>query len=267
MLPYAEYLLGQGLSENTVADYQREVELALAWFQARGLDLASPLPSHIIDYVATRPKTPSVRAHIRSGLRYWWKLHGVNGYPEAVDVPTAAPMVCKALSVDETRRLAQAARGWWRPGTAVLVGMGLGLRNEEIAGMRWDGFTSDHSWYTCVGKGSKQRTVAVPPKLAVELDGRRNGTPWVFEGRFGGPVSHATIWNWVREVAAEADIQGRVFPHRLRHTFGATANDDTGDLRAVARAMGHARVQTTEGYTRTTEIALRKVASAIDRYL
>jgi len=55
-----------------------------------------------------------------------------------------------------------------------------------------------------------------------------------------------------------------VRPHELRHTALATALDRTKDLRAVMTFAGHARPETTAGYTRTTRKRLEAVVAAID---
>ena len=261
---YPEYLLGQGKTIKTLRDYQREVDLALLWFNARRLDLRTPTPSDLVDYADTRPNTPAVRAHLRSALRHYWKWQDTLGWPDAIRVPTPAPMVCKAHEPDDARAMVKTAIGWWREGTAVLAGAYLALRNEEIASMRWDGFDTGMGWYTLVGKGNRTRTLPVHPVLADELGGRQNGSLYVFEGRFTGHVTHAAIWNWVTKVAKEAGIEEHVFPHRLRHTALATANDNTGNLRAVQSFAGHARPETTSGYTRTTATRLREVSDSLD---
>lgn len=263
MLTYGEYLLGQGRSVKTVADYQREIDFALEWFQARGWDLAAALPSQLKEYQETRPNTPSVRAHLRSALVYWWDFVGVHGWPKAIDVPTPPPMECKAFSPKDAKRINRAAQGWWREGTAVLVGIHLGCRNEETCSMRWEWFDRELKWCTITGKGNKQRTVKVAKDLRRELEPYRQATGFVFEGRNGGPLSHGTLRLWLRKVADEAGVDERTFPHRLRHTFGATANDETRDLRAVQYAMGHARPETTSGYTRATAKRLKKVSKAV----
>ncbi len=261
---YPEYLLGQGKTVKTLRDYRREVDLALRWFDARRLDLRTPTPSDLVAYADTRPNTPAIRAHLRSALRHYWKWQDVTGWPDAIRVPTPAPMVCKALEPIDARAMVKTAIGWWREGTAVLAGAYLALRNEEIASMRWDGFDTDMGWYTLVGKGNRTRTLPVHPVLADELGGHENGSLYIFEGRFSGYVSHATISNWVTKVAVDAGIDEHVFPHRLRHTALATANDNTGNLRAVQSFAGHARPETTSGYTRTTATRLREVSDSLD---
>lgn len=260
---YADHLVGQGFKAKTVREYRREVEWAKAWFDARGLSLRTATPSQVAEYADTRPHTPGVRSHLRAALVHWWDWQGVDGWPKAIDVPSEGERICKALDPSDATAIVKTAMGWWRPGTAVLIGAYLGFRNEEIATLRWESFDRDLEWCRIVGKNSKQRTVAVPKPLADELAPRR-AKGYLFVGRTGGHVSHTAIWKWVRQVADAAGVEERVWPHRLRHTFAATANDNTGQLRAVMTAMGHSRPETTARYTRTTGDALRLVADSLD---
>lgn len=259
---FADYLVGQGMAPRTVREYVREVEGAIDWLESHGHNLVDAVPTVLRQYAATRPNTPSIRSHLRAGIVWWWRWQGVEGWPHAIEVPKQKPMVCQALEPDDMILVAKAARGWWRAGICVLLGMLLGLRNNEIRTLRWENFDPDMQWVEITGKGNRVRTVAVPDLLARELAPHQD-SGFVFEGRFGGYVSHQTINNWVKAVCDRAGLTEDVWPHRLRHTFGAEANDSTGDLRAVARAMGHARTTTTEGYTRTTATALRRVANAV----
>ena len=56
----------------------------------------------------------------------------------------------------------------------------------------------------------------------------------------------------------------RVTPHRLRHTALTTANDVTGDLRAVQDFAGHTDPAVTARYTRTSRDALSRAVMALD---
>ena len=112
VLPYDEYLLGRGLTEKTAIDYTREIRLASVWFDGQSIDMEVAVPSQLIAYAETRPNTPAVRAHLRSGLRYWWEWRGVRGWPDAIRVPANKPMICKALDDVDARALVKAARGW-----------------------------------------------------------------------------------------------------------------------------------------------------------
>lgn len=266
-LSFHEYLIAEGLALNTIRDYDRELEGAREWFTANGYDLAAPLPSQLAEYASTRPNTPSVRAHLRAALGWWWTWQEVPAWPKAIRVPAGRPMTCMALEPDEARDLVKTAMGWWREGIAILLMMYLGLRNQEVAGVRWDGFDADMAWYTLVGKGNRVRTIPVHPIVVSELAGNYNGGTYIFEGRQGrAHVSHGTIWNWVNQVTEAAGLDIKVWPHRLRHTALATMNDAIGDLRTVQTFAGHARPETTSGYTRTTAARLRTASDALDYF-
>ena len=172
-------------------------------------------------------------------------------------------MVCKALEEDEAHALTKTAVGWWPKGTAVLFGLYLALRREEIANAEWSRYDTEHGRYTVTGKGLVTATLPVHPVLADELAGIPRTGKWVFKGRWDGPVNPATIWTWTKEVAEAAGL-GHVITHQLRHTSLATANDRLGDLRAVQTFARHAKPETTAGYTRTTQLRLREVSDSLD---
>lgn len=263
---YVEYLAVVGLRPNTVRNYAREIRFLHEWCHQNGTTIKALALGDYEAYADTRPNTPGVRSHLRNALIRWWEWQELPVWPKLIAVPTQPEMVCKALEPVDVERLVKVAKGWYPEGVAVLVGIGLGVRNAEMRGLRWESFTADLSWVTVLGKGNKIRHEVVPDGLRVHLEPHR-GSGYLFKGRHGGAVSHATICNYVKRVAEAAGITERVWPHRLRHTFGAEANDRTGDIRAVAKSMGHSRLETTKGYTRTTEAALRKVAGAIDELL
>jgi integrase/recombinase XerC len=145
-----------------------------------------------------------------------------------------------------------------------LVGLFTGIRTSEIAGMEWTRFTGD-GWYQVMGKGLKQRLVPVAGELATHFRNIAHDDPrWVFPGSGRQPHVHrSTIWKWVQRVADEAGI-GPIAPHRMRHTFGATINDKTGDFRTTQELMGHSDPKTTALYTRATRRRMQDAIDALD---
>lgn len=138
----------------------------------------------------------------------------------------------------------------------------------EIARLRWEDFDDDAegrpAWVQVHGKGDRVAWVPVHPLLAIVLERWRRPEGWLFEGRDPArPVSAATIWAWVRQVAAEAGV-GLVPAHVLRHTCLAECNDRSGDLRTVQEIARHSRPETTAGYTRTTAARMAAVIAMID---
>ncbi|MDF1596932.1 MAG: tyrosine-type recombinase/integrase [Acidimicrobiia bacterium] len=262
---FREYLARDGLSIKTIRIYLYRLAQIEDWCKFIGSNINELTALELARYVDSTPNSTSTRRHIQSTLTRYWAMTGRTDPPVgAVRVPPKPYMVCRALEEDGARRLAQVAQGWWPQGTAVLMAMYLAMRREEIAEARWDRFDGNREWYTVQGKGSVVATLPVHPALRRELIGRQNGTAYVFEGLGARDhVAPGTVWTWVRQVAEEAGL-GTISPHVLRHTALATANDRTGNLRAVQTFARHARPETTAGYTRTTAARLQEVMFALD---
>ena len=265
---FREYLIGQGMALRTITAYTSYLRRCLVFCEDRGWDLRTLTPMQVAELAEAWPFSASGRRALRVTLGHYWDSQDrpINDQPrKAVRVPRRSRMYCRALDPDDAALLAKTARGWFPQGTAVLLGLYLALRREEIARARWDGFDRDFGWYTLTGaKGGQVATLPVHGLLADELRNRVTAFVYVFPGARGrAHVDPATIWNWTQEVALEAGIS-EIGVHQLRHTALATANDVTGDLRSVQTFARHADPATTSGYTRTTNTRLRAVVDALD---
>lgn len=261
---FIESMLADGKSRKTITIYLAPLRRAAA-----ALDLDTVRADELRTYAEALPLTRSSRAALRSALGAYWKSTGrTDGPVGAVRVPSKARMRCRALEDHDAAVLAVAARSRGDlKGLAVLIGLYTALRRNEIARLRWSD-VDETGWVTVVGKGDVTRTFPVHTSLAEAFASRRSqqrpsrrGHDFIFRGRWNGPVHPTTIWLWVREVAEEA---GLVVPtHVLRHTALATALDNCRDLRAVQELAGHARPETTAGYTRVTRRRLSEAVESI----
>lgn len=263
-----EALLGRGLSRKTVVCYLRAIRRPRAEL---GLETVSA--TDLSAWVDTNVKrVHPARALLRKALRAYWLASGRPTGPwMAVRVPRRPRMRCRALAATEGAFLASEAKRraleGTRKGLAVLFGLFAGLRRSEIAELRWSSISGD-GWLRVVGKGA-ERVLPLHPVLVEALtavrrgpSSRADGDPdFVFPGR-AGHASQQTVYLWVRDVGATAGV-GPVPCHVLRHTALATALDETGDLRAVQALAGHARPETTAGYTRVRSRRLVAAVSAI----
>ncbi len=261
-----EHWIAMGYAFTTMRLYLTAVRAADAWCSENGHRLRSLSPSAAAQLAQEVPNTWSSRRRLRSALTAYWEACGRRNAPvKAIRVPTKPRMQSRALEERVALELETAARlRNDRPGLAVLVGLYLGLRRAEIAGLQWSCFTDEFRWVTIVGKGNVTATLPVHPVLIAALQRLpRNGSAWVFPGRFGGSVTPTTVWEWVRNVAKDAKLDP-VAAHVLRHTCLTTANDVTRDLRAVQMFARHARPDTTAGYTRVNAKRMVSVMLALD---
>jgi integrase len=252
------------LAPTTVKHYEGAIVRAEHWIGDHGYTLDN-VPADVFEaYVALLPQTHSTLGVLyKALLRYWRAFPRKDAPLWAVRPPRKPTMVCRALEPEEASLLAEAARQeGGLMGAAVLIGLHQALRVSEIARLRWDDFTPD-GWMRVLGKGNLPATLPVHPAVTAALAKLGQDGEWVFPGRKrGGPVAPATIWHWVRLLAEQAGVKD-VTPHRLRHTSLSTAQDNTGNLRAVMAFARHARPETTMGYTRTTARQLTSVMEAI----
>ena len=262
---FEEYLVSIGLAANTIRNYVWRLRKAEALLAEIG---TTPLAADAFQLAAmseATPNTHSFRGQLRCTLKHYYEwMDRMNAPLRAVRVPPQPEMVNKSVEVDEAKRLVETAKGWWPQGTAVLFGMYLALRREEIAKAEWERFDTNLEWYTVTGKGDKTATIPVHPALRAELAPRR-GEGFIFPGRKNvrDHVEPTTIWTWTKQVGAEAGIEN-LRTHQLRHTSLTTALDNTENLRSVMKFARHTRPQTTTGYTRTTKEQLIRVSEALD---
>jgi integrase/recombinase XerD len=99
-------------------------------------------------------------------------------------------------------------------------------------------------------KGEKPRDVPTLSSLANELRlhvGERE-TGWLFRSRQGGHYSKRRVQQIVKDVAEEAGIQKRVYPHLLRHTVAQRLADEGMREELLQQFLGHEAPETTQRY-------------------
>jgi integrase/recombinase XerC len=264
---FFEGIIARGSATKTAVNYVQAVRPLFVYCEINQLDILTLTASEIRTFSETRPDSSSTRNLLRSGLKAYYELAGRFDAPyRAVRVPARARMRCRALDDRDAALLAHVARARGdRKGLVVLLGIYCGLRVGEITSLRWCN-VSDDGWITVIGKG-RERRIPIHPVVASTLKliaaaGDVEPSDFVLEGRWGTQSNPATLWGWVSELAREAGLT-HVPTHVLRHTALATALDLSRDLRAVQELAGHARPETTAGYTRVKNDRLRQVAFAV----
>jgi len=262
---FDDYLTSLGLSPETRRVYVGHVARLAdntgspnAAITISAVDVAAFTELHV-------PRSTSSRRQFRCAMKYWWEHAGRADPPlRAIRVPPKRIPRSRALEPDQARDLVKAALGWHPQGTAVLLGLYMALRREEIAVARWDRFDADMEWYTVTGKFDQTADIPVHPVLRDELAKRSTAYVWLFPGsRNRAHVTPTTVWLWTKQVAESAGV-GSIQTHQLRHTAITTAHDNTGDLRAASVFARHKRLESTRVYTRTTSTQLKAAVDALD---
>ena len=262
---YAAYLAIEGLADSSIRMYVSLWTRWCDWATTSQRDPLAPDPLAVRAWATSLPGSSSTRSQARAAVGHACRALGLDDVSSAIPVPRAPRRHSKALSEAATVRLARCAHSAGIAGVAVLVGLYTAARRSEIATLSWPRIDLDGGTVTLVRPKTRDlHRVPLHPVLSEVLGKRRiPGAMWVFNGRHGGHIAPAMVWEWVISVGEQAEV-GHVTPHVLRHTALTWANDRTHDLRAVQDLAGHTNPAVTARYTRTSTDAMRAVVDSLD---
>ncbi len=171
-----------------------------------------------------------------------------------------------------------------------------GIRVSELTALTLDDLDLDGGLLHCFGKGRKERYVPIG-KVAVEFvalyleqrtalvrGGEGDGSherrasrprqrraisapqtmeearsPLLFPDWDGRPMHRGKASGIVKSFAERAELEEKVTPHVLRHSFATHLLAQGADLRTIQELLGHAQISATEIYTHVTNDRLKDV--------
>lgn len=146
---------------------------------------------------------------------------------------------------------------------------GCGLRISEAVGLNTDDIDRTERWMLVRGKGRKERQVPYGSKAAEALEayladssGARvaaDESRALFLNHLGTRISDRGARNIVKFYATHVAGDSSIHPHTLRHAFATHLLSDGADLRSIQELLGHARLSTTQKYTRVSLTDLMRV--------
>ncbi|MGL4743276.1 MAG: site-specific tyrosine recombinase XerD [Dermatophilaceae bacterium] len=277
----------RGASRHTLAAYRRDLGRWVGFLDRAGVaDIGQVTDAQVTDFlVALRegdsahpPLAASSAARAVVAVRGLHRFLAVEGVVDSdpacgVQPPRPPSRLPKAISVDEVRRLLDAAAiadtpTAFRDRALLEVLYGTGARISEAVGLDVDDVGADV--VRLRGKGGKERVVplgsyAADALAAWQVRGRPvlaargRGTPAMFLGVRGARLGRQGAWTALRGAAERAQLGGRVSPHTLRHSFATHLLEGGADVRVVQELLGHASVTTTQVYTLVSVHQLREV--------
>jgi site-specific recombinase XerD len=132
--------------------------------------------------------------------------------------------------------------------TLFLLLYGAGLRVSEACGLAWKNVDLNQRVLRILGKGGKERLVALPQNLADQLS--RFKTTHKTEFLWGHePLSTRKAYEWIRTRGVKAGLLKPIHPHALRHSFATHLLASGANLRTLQELLGHESLTATEKYT------------------
>jgi len=282
---FAETLwMENGLSENTLAAYRRDLYRLSAWLQPRRGSLTRAQAADLLGFLAQQYRDgralrssarllSSLRRFYRFLVREGWRGDDPTATIEAPKMDRPLPQVLSEADVEVLLETPDTGRPIGLRDRAMLELLyASGLRVSELVGLTHAQVNLRQGVVQVVGKGGKERLVPVGDEalnwlqryLAEAREPLLKGKSCeqVFVSRKATPISRQAFWYRLRQYAVQAGIHGALSPHTLRHAFATHLVNHGADLRVVQMLLGHSDLSTTQIYTHVARARLKQLHQA-----
>jgi len=272
----------QGLAQNTLASYRRDLEGLARWCAAHAATLATCTREQLFRYLAERVEggySARSNARLLSTLRHFYRIAQrlgtvVQDPTLLLDSPKLPRPLPKALAETEVEALIRA------PDVDTPLGLrdramfeliyATGLRVSELVTLRAEQINLRQGVLRVTGKGGKDRLVPIGDEAAHWLQRYlAEARPLLAQGREAAAVfltnrragmTRQMFWTTVKRHARTAGIDSaRISPHVLRHCFATHLLNHGADLRALQMLLGHSSLSTTQIYTHVAREGLKRL--------
>jgi len=221
------------------------------WYK-KDRELTSKLAEEFLNYMSVCGcSNRSLNRHLAALKAYYGKLHSMELRVDGYKIGRTLPVW---LTDNEINLYIQACSDSLEKALAITF-LKSGVRLEELRTLTVDNIDSQ-GYITVIGKGDKERTIAVPDEVITVL---RN---WLSErGLSAGlvfPMSRTTIETRVSMLARRAGIEKKVSPHTLRHSFASAWCRHRGKLDHLQKQLGHSNIAITSVYLHATPIEIKE---------
>ncbi len=269
---YVRALATAPLSAQTRRTYASRVRQYLAWLAAGEVD-GDPLGTTdgrdwaMRDY-RTHLQAVLKRSHATvnnalAAVDDFYIRRGLGpGNAARVEIPVTAPRALDKRAQIRYLRAVEASPSP-RDQALCLVPFYAGARIAEIVALDIDDVarSARKGILRIYGKGERVREVPIHPQLHRALTGwlterggwpRAGDSPALFLNQRGGRLGVRGAHDIITGIASAAGLEDDTTAHVLRHTFATTLVRGGTDLVIVAELLGHSRLETTRGYSRST---------------
>lgn len=222
---------------------------------------------------------PASRAAYLASVRQltrWLVLEGVLDDDPCVNIakvkrPRSVP---RAQSTEAIAATFRACRGT-RDRAIIWLMVGMGLRRGEVAGLRWEHYDEVGRVLRVTGKGSHERELPVPVRVADALSALRvwgNTGPVICSHHdVQSPLQPETVGQIAGRILRDAGVKHAPYDgvagHALRHTCAADVLDGGAPLTVVQEMLGHRHLASTSIYLRRANIGQLRTAMEGRSYL
>ncbi|WP_138416837.1 site-specific tyrosine recombinase XerD [Aquibacillus sediminis] len=272
----------KGLSQNTLASYQRDLKnYKLFLVKEAKIDQWNLVKrghvQHYLYQLNDQGKSSATIARTLSSLRSFHQFlvreYRISDDPTLhIDTPKKDKKLPKVLSPLEIEKLLSInAQDPLTIRNKAMLEMlyATGLRVSELISLKLSDLHLTMGFVRCLGKGSKERIVPLGDiaKESIELYiqfsreqlVQNKQTDALFVNQHGKPLTRQGFGNILKTITDQVGIRKEVTPHTLRHSFATHLLENGADLRAVQEMLGHSDISTTQIYTQVSKSRLKDI--------
>lgn len=267
---FARHLqIERGLSENTVLTYGYQLKGYLAFLSAAGKEVLAASRADILAYLEVKKRSGRRSATVFASaiaLRQFHRFLNEQGYAkmdaaQGLRLPKIRQRLPEPIPVDGMEKLLDLPMGTKfhhvRMAAALEVLYSTGMRVSELVQLRPGQINFEESWIRVMGKGGKERLVPIGDRarkaLISYLEAKEARFPLCGNALFlssrGRLLTRGAFWSQLRALAQRVGLQGRLHPHRIRHSAASHMLAGGADIRILQELLGHRSISTTQRYT------------------
>jgi integrase/recombinase XerD len=281
---YQLYLkIERGLSQNTVDSYSRDLEKLTLFLDENDINF-TPITidevtiQQFIYAIAKKVNTRS-QARIISGLRSFFDYLIFEEYREInptdlIEAPKIGRKLPDTLSEDEINELIAAIDLSHPQGernrTILETLYSCGLRVSELITLKISDLFFEEGFIKVTGKGNKERFVPIhysaQKYISIYMTDIRNRLKPIkgfedtlFLNRRGKGLTRQMIFTILKDLSVKINLNKKISPHTLRHSFATHLLKNGADLRAIQQMLGHENITTTEIYVHLDTRYLKEI--------
>ncbi|MFC1987092.1 site-specific tyrosine recombinase XerD [Chloroflexota bacterium] len=143
-----------------------------------------------------------------------------------------------------------------------------GMRVSELMSLDLVDVDTEGDFVRCFGKGHKERLIPIARRASLAVAEyvkearphlvRSDEEKALFLNRRGDRLTRQGFWQMLKGYVKSAELNKKITPHTLRHSFATHMLSGGADLRSVQELLGHANISTTQVYTHLTNEHVRR---------
>lgn len=270
---FKNYLkIERNLSKNTITSYLFDLQKLNIFLEENNF---SSNPSHIKEstlkkfvYKISKEIKPSSQARIISGIKRFFDFlileNILNENPlQNIETPKIGSKLPTTLTVKEIDKLIDSidikSKNKIRNKAIIEILYSCGLRVSELITLKVSDLYFNESIIKVTGKGNKERFVPISKgainyiekylnEIRVFQKIKKGSEDTLFLNERGSGLSRVMIYIILNDLKIKAEINKKIGPHTLRHSFATHLLENGADLITIQNMLGHENIVTTERY-------------------